>query len=359
MDFDLLPQLIIIFSIAGILFIVGKNFSKVKEAAREEIFLKESEKEKKEKEKFIYLYKRAVRRINKEKYQKKMADFWVWFEKFLRRLRIVVLKLDSRMSLMLEHLRKKNARSIENLKEMATATEKNMRKSKEMEELSGFLSGKGTYGKRRKMWKRPSADLGGKTEENLTGTDMSMNSSVNDAAKIEMAESPLVLSEDLILEKEDGAVEVYHAEIEEIAVAEAESTVETLPEDARKETILTEEIANIQGETEKSEEIESFEAVMIEAGEKNEKNEENGMGAAESADEEKVRTKREQECIEILMKDPADIKAYWRLGLIYSKRRNYEDALACFRQIVKIDPSYTKAKQKAIELMEKMKKKSK
>ncbi|MFA6896698.1 MAG: tetratricopeptide repeat protein [Patescibacteria group bacterium] len=359
MDFDLLPQLIIIFSIAGILFIVGRNFSKVKEAAREEIFLKENEKEKKEKEKFIYLYKRAVRRINKEKYQKKMADFWVWFEKFLRRLRIVVLKLDSRMSLVLERLRKKNARSIENLKEMATATEKNMRKSKEMEELSGFLSGKGTYGKRRKMWKNPSVNLEEKTEESLADTNKSMNSSVDDAAKIEIADSPLVLSEDLVLEKENGAVEVYYAETEEIAVAEIENVIETLPEDARKETVAKEDIANIQDEMEKPEEIESFEAVMTEASEKNEKDEENNIGTAESADEEKVRTKREQECIEILMKDPADIKAYWRLGLIYSKRRNYEDALACFRQIVKIDPSYTKAKQKAIELMEKMKKKGK
>ena len=340
MDFDLLPQLLIIFSIAGILFIVGRNFSKVKEASREEIFHKESEKEKEEKEKFLYLYKRAVRRINKENYQKKMADFWVWLEKLLRRLRIIVLKLDSRMSAILERLRKKNIQSIENLKEMAETAEKNVRKSKEMEGLSEFLSGKGAHNNRWKAKESRSVALEEKKEEDPSVLSDDVAFHAPEVKNLDSYGLPVSDAE----KQEEAIAQADYIEIVEVATIESENADEVLSEE-----IITEEEPEIKSE------IEPYEKVMSEVS----KIDKEEADVAESVEEEKIRTKKEQECIEILMQDPADIKAYWRLGIIYSKRRNYEDALACFRQIVKIDPTYTKAKQKAIELMEKMKKRGK
>lgn len=370
MDFDLLPQLIIVISIAGILFIVGRNFSKVKEATKEEIFLAESAKEKEEKEKFLYLYKRAVRRINKENYQKKMADFWLWLEKLLRKLRILVMKIDGKMVRVLERLRQKNTESIENWKQMA---ERNVRKSKEAEMLSGFLAG-GAYRKHHKEHKEheepQKADI--EAEEEEIKSQMSAVT-VSDDAYTPIVEQEIYEDRGTVerfnpyddaaaIQKEEQSDEIAvkeeiesvgYAAIEEMTVIESVEDPEPLP----KKEIAEMEVSD---ETVPEEQEETTDTQIEE-----EKVEEDGIiqtiedGEIETEEEEKLRTKKEQECIEILMKNPADIKAYWRLGLIYSKRRNYEDALACFRQIVKIDPTYTKAKQKAIELMEKMKKRGK
>ncbi|MCK5491207.1 MAG: tetratricopeptide repeat protein [Candidatus Pacebacteria bacterium] len=68
---------------------------------------------------------------------------------------------------------------------------------------------------------------------------------------------------------------------------------------------------------------------------------------------------KEKEYIDLIMKNPIDVKSYWQLGIIYSRRRNYHDAISCFRQITKIDPTYTKAKKKISDLVERMKKKEK
>ncbi|MCK4592301.1 tetratricopeptide repeat protein [Candidatus Parcubacteria bacterium] len=64
---------------------------------------------------------------------------------------------------------------------------------------------------------------------------------------------------------------------------------------------------------------------------------------------------KEKEYIEMILKNPINIKAYWKLGIVYSRRKNYKDAISCFRQITKIDPTYTKAKKKITDLMERMK----
>jgi tetratricopeptide (TPR) repeat protein len=66
---------------------------------------------------------------------------------------------------------------------------------------------------------------------------------------------------------------------------------------------------------------------------------------------------KEKEYINMILKNPIDIKSYWKLGIVYSRRRNYKDAISCFRQITKIDPTYTKAKKKISDLMERMKEK--
>jgi len=321
MDFEILPQLIIVLSIAGILAIVGKNFSKIKEAQQEEIFLQESEKEKSEKEKFLYLYKRAVQRINKENYQKKMAGFWVWLEKFLRKIRIVFLKLDGKIVSILEHLRKKNIDSIEKLKE----TERTFRKNMENENFSKF-------------WNAKRAELKSKHSGYETGKEAGLAEDGNSMETEIMTEvmEPIFKPEEIV-ETEIVTIESENAKEAPYQIMEEENVVREMEE--------TVEVEN---------EMEEPDATVIE-----EKPEKIKRDKVEGEEEKKVRTKKEQEYIEILMKNPADIKAYWKLGLIYSKRRNYEDSLACFRQIVKIDPTYTKAKQKAIELMEKMKGKGK
>lgn len=362
MDFEILPQLVIILSMAGILAIVGKNFSKMKEAGSEELFLEESDKEKKEKEKFLYLYKRATRRINKENYQKKMAEFWVWFEKLLRKLRIIFLRVDGRIVAVLEQLRKKNVESLEDLRRR---TEKNMNREKANEAFAKFWNNSGWGG--RPKTGREAAQL---TVDMLAPkvADRDENTGAEDALPTTGdAEAYTLTPEEAeeIKKAQTSYVEAVYSEPEEIlAVAEAatpeigiepEIEDELAPAAAQKEAVFAEEAPaqEISVEESMSEVVEEEPVFAEETGTVLSETED--AKAEETEEEKKIRTRKEQEYIEILMKDPADIKAYWKLGLIYSKRRNYEDALACFRQIVKIDPTYTKAKQKAIELMEKMK----
>lgn len=269
-----MPQLVIILSVAGILVIVGKNFSKIKELEREEIFLQDVE-EQEEKEKFLYLYKRAVSRfINKESYEQKVTTFWLWLEKALRKTRIAFLKLDAKIVSMLQNLRQKNVEAVE--------------KIKEAEEVA------------------PEAIL--------------------QAVEAE-TETVVAKSEEIVRGKEPEVLKPLQSEVE---IPNEEAEIVEVPEVDNER-----EVAKAEGEKEV--------AVLKEAEE-----------SVENLEEKKVRTKKEQEYISALMEDPRDIKSYWKLGIIYSRRRNYEDALACFRQIVKIDPTYTKAKQKAVELMEKM-----
>ncbi len=332
MDFDILPQIVIIISTAGILFIMGKNFSKMKEAG-EELFLKESEKEKEEKEKFIYLYKRALRRINKENYQKKVAEFWLWLEKLLRKIRIVFLKLDSRIVSVLERLRKKN---VESLEEFRKITEENIRKTRKE---GGFWSNN----RRNKMKnaEKPSTNgveaLADIKEE--TKNDSIVDNTVQDLP----IEENITFPEETAERKNEG--EIFEMEYAEEYISKESGLSNESKENAEIETEGIRPVESIIY----TESVEDVEETLMD-----DKKEE-----VETEEEKEIRTKKEQECIEILIKNPADIKAYWKLGIIYSKRRNYEDALACFRQIVKIDPTYTKAKQKAIELMEKMKNRGK
>jgi tetratricopeptide (TPR) repeat protein len=282
MDFEILPQLIIILSVAGILVIIGKNFSKIKELEQEEIFLQDVE-EQEEKEKFLYLYKRAIRRfINKENYEQKVTTFWLWTEKALRKTRIGFLKLDAKIVSMLQNLRQKNVEAVEKIKEAEEAVQEDVSEKLATIENESIVIG---------------------------SEEVSADKIVEDK----------VLIEEIAQENFEASESEFIAPSEKI-------------EDAKKdeEVIIKETKEKVAVVTATEDEPE------------------------ESLEAKKVRTKKEQEYISALMQDPRDIKSYWKLGIIYSRRRNYEDALACFRQIIKIDPTYTKAKQKAIELMEKM-----
>ena len=124
-----------------------------------------------------------------------------------------------------------------------------------------------------------------------------------------------------------------------------------------------------------SEEIDSDENVVddvkLEKSEKDEKSEmdrsEDELQASEIISEEKSKSEdkikkkeeksnKEKEYIGLILRSPKNIKAYWKLGIVYSRRKKYKDSISCFRQIIKIDPGYTKAKMKLVDLGKRMKK---
>jgi len=106
MEFDLIPQFIILVSLSAIIFIIGRNISKIKDI--DDDFMLEDSVEKKEKEKFVYLFKKLVGKINKKTYQKKMNLFWIFAEKTLRKIRISFLRFDNRIVSILNKLREKH-----------------------------------------------------------------------------------------------------------------------------------------------------------------------------------------------------------------------------------------------------------
>lgn len=247
MEFDIVPQIVIVFSMGIIILVLGKNISKVKETPDD--FLFESRDEKKEKEKFLYLRKRLTRRINKEKYQEKVGLFWVWFEKVLRKLRINFLRLDNKIVSTLDKVKEKNT---ENEAEAEAEDKDQQRESDE-----------------------PKND---------------------DVSSVKTKE-------------------------------------ENMYADDKKTDVLgaaNEEKGGKEGDQNKTE-----------------------------ADKLNVENKKgkEKEYINLILKNPVDVKSYWKLGIVYSRRKNYKDAISCFRQITKIDPTYTKAKKKITDLMGRMKKK--
>lgn len=56
--------------------------------------------------------------------------------------------------------------------------------------------------------------------------------------------------------------------------------------------------------------------------------------------------------IEIISKDPKNHRAYKGLGKIYKRQRNFKDAEASFKQVLKLEPGDQEAKQELKELEE-------
>lgn len=263
MEFDIVPQIVLVLSMGIIIFILGKNISKVKETPDD--FLFENKDEKEEKEKFSYLCKRLTRRINKEKYQEKVDSFWIWFEKVLRRLRIKFLRLDNKIVSALDKVKEKNVES--EIEDKDKSYEYNEPKDDDLK-----LKDENMYTDNKKI------------EENFNND----NKVVDDNFDLETENNTPDIP-DVIDEKKD------------------------------------------ENKNNKN---------NIETGELNTENK-NG---------------KEKEYIGLISKNPIDIKSYWKLGIVYSRRKNYKDAISCFRQITKIDPTYTKAKKKIVDLMGRMKK---
>lgn len=254
MEFELVPQLIIVFSTAIIVFVLGKNVSKTENISVNSSFIV-SKNESEARKKFSYLYKRFVRRISKEEYQKKMGLFWVWLEKILRKIRINFLKFDSKIVFLLDKLRKKNT--------------------------------------------------AGNVIETKTKAEDKIENKSEDKIKKEMKD---IATNDFMNSK--------------TADGEINNNMDSELIDRKKE-------------------------------------EKSGAESKPSITENKTKTEKEKEYIYLISKNPFDVRSYWKLGVIYSRRRNYKDAISCFRQIIKIDPAYTKAKNKITDLIERMKKKEK
>ncbi|TSC53511.1 MAG: Uncharacterized protein LiPW39_231 [Parcubacteria group bacterium LiPW_39] len=58
----------------------------------------------------------------------------------------------------------------------------------------------------------------------------------------------------------------------------------------------------------------------------------------------------EKKYIDLIAQNPKDTAAYRALGFIYLKQKNYSDARACFRQVLKIEPDDTGIKIKLDEI---------
>lgn len=271
MDFNIIPQIVIVFSMGIIILILGKNISKVKETPDDFLFENRDEKEK---EKFLYLCKRLARRVNKEKYQEKYQEradlFWVWFEKVLRKLRINFLRLDNKIVSALDKVKEKNIESETEDKD----------KSHEYNE-------------------QKDDDIKLK-DENMYTDDKNIEKNYNDDDK----------------------------NVDDSFDLKVEDNIPTIP-DAIDE--------------EKKDDKSDEDSVEVNKAETDKSNTENKNG-------------KEKEYINLISKNPIDIKSYWKLGIVYSRRKNYKDAISCFRQITKIDPTYTKAKKKIADLMRRMKK---
>ena len=282
MEFVLIPQLAIVFFLGIIILILGRNLSKIKEMPDE--FLFESKGEKKEKENFLYLYKRLIRRVNKEKYQEKVGLFWVWLEKLLRRLRINFLKIDNKIGSALDKVKEKNVEDDESVEDKGKDQWREYHNPEEAEKESLRIDGE------------------------------------NDREKI--------IEED----KNKNVEEIFEQQKVEDSIPAVSNIIQKEKDDSKKDIEI---------------EKEDIEKENIEIGESDDK-----------LDVKKEKKgNKEKEYLDLILKNPIDIKAYWKLGIVYSRRKNYKDAISCFRQITKIDPSYIKAKKKIVDLMRRMKKK--
>ena len=58
----------------------------------------------------------------------------------------------------------------------------------------------------------------------------------------------------------------------------------------------------------------------------------------------------EKRCIDLITQNPKDLEAYRILGFIYLNQKNYSDARACFRQILKLEPEDQEVKRKLEEI---------
>lgn len=63
-----------------------------------------------------------------------------------------------------------------------------------------------------------------------------------------------------------------------------------------------------------------------------------------------ILAEEEKKCIDAIAQNPKDMLAYRTLGFIYLKQKNYSDARACFRQILKIDPRDSEVLNKLEEI---------
>ncbi|MEA2097512.1 MAG: tetratricopeptide repeat protein, partial [Patescibacteria group bacterium] len=252
--------------------------------------------------------------VTNEDYKEKISFMWVWFEKLLRKTRIRFLKIDNKIIFLLDKLREKNV-EIEvdkNEKNNNISEYKNIDEEKEITKTENDTNWREntvyTENKSLESEKKVSEDIDNNMEEEVVDT--------NDNKVVE------TISNKSLKDADNMEAEIVNSEI-------------------LKDTDDNKAIETINNEDEKSDEI-------LESKEETKEDTE----AYAKRDNAKG---KEKEYIEMIIKNPIDIKSYWKLGIVYSRRKNYKDAISCFRQITKIDPTYTKAKKKISDLVERMK----
>lgn len=299
MEFDLIPQIIIIIASGVIIVILGRNIPKLKDDSSDGFWSGNyNEVEKREKEKFQYLFDRLKKKINRDEYKKRIDLFWIWFEKLLRKVRINFLKVDNTIVMVLEKLREKNIEKIEKIFKDTTQKAKSGIQKAEIRQRNDPP----------------------KEEKKFDWNSINRNA----ASAPEMEKKKIIEAAISELETGDPAVRVIKKE--EVS---ANPSVE--------EIVKESSVQNFEIHEESPEKFEDAEELV------------ENLGGEE-------RTNKEKEYINMILKNPIDVKAYWQLGTIYVRRKNYKDAIECFRQITKIDPTYDKAKHKLAEILGKMKK---
>ena len=67
-------------------------------------------------------------------------------------------------------------------------------------------------------------------------------------------------------------------------------------------------------------------------------------------EEEPIVTDEEKKCIDLIAANPKNIDAYRSLGFVYLNQKNYSDARACFRRVLKLKPEDQEVKNKLNEI---------
>ena len=129
--------------------------------------------------------------------------------------------------------------------------------------------------------------------------------------------------------------------LEKLDKVEVSETLEKITQEVAKDEdkALTEKIESVMESNETPPVVESpIETIVAE------------QNQAEEATTEEAPTEEEKQYIDLISKDPKDIDAYRALGLIYLEQKNYSNARACFRRVLKKRPEDEGVKNKLEEI---------
>ena len=129
--------------------------------------------------------------------------------------------------------------------------------------------------------------------------------------------------------------------LEKLDKVEVSETLEKITQEVVKDEdkALTEKIESVIENNEKPAVIEA--PVEVTAIEQNQ---------AEEATIEEAPTEDEKKYIDVIAKNPKDVDAYRALGFIYLEQKNYSNARACFRRVLKKRPEDEGVKKKSEEI---------
>jgi len=129
--------------------------------------------------------------------------------------------------------------------------------------------------------------------------------------------------------------------LEKLDKAEVSETLEKITQEVAKDEdkALTEKIESVIENKEEPVVVEApAETVAVESNQ------------AEEATTEEAPTEEEKKYIDLISKNPKDVDAYRALGFIYLKQKNYSNARACFRRVLKKRPEDEAVKNRLEEI---------